>query len=67
MESRLDGGTALATARWPRPAVGVPLGENAVRILEKRYLLKDDEDQTITAATPAQYAWPSGRRRRVSA
>ena len=55
MESRLEGGTAQATVRWPRPAVGVTLGENALRVLEKRYLLKDEHGRVVE--TPEDLLW----------
>ncbi len=52
MEQRLEGVSAQILAR---PAVGVRLSPNALRVLEKRYLLKDDRGRP--AETPEELLW----------
>jgi ribonucleoside-diphosphate reductase alpha chain len=54
-EIRLDGGAARAFEKLVRPALGVRLTDNARRVLEKRYLLKDDHGRV--AETPEELFW----------
>ncbi len=55
MERRLEGGPARLNERLARPALGVRLGENALKVLEKRYLERDDRGRP--AETPEELLW----------
>jgi ribonucleoside-diphosphate reductase alpha chain len=54
-DRRLDGGGPRAHERLVRPAVGVRLSENALKVLEKRYLQKDDRGRVVE--TPEELLW----------
>ncbi len=54
-----DAVTAEAIARHPRPALGVRLSPNALRVLEKRYLLRDDLGRV--AESPEELLWRVAR------
>ena len=55
MERSLDGGGIHALGRFTRPEVPVSLHPNALAVLEKRYLLKDEGGRA--AETPEEMLW----------
>jgi len=55
MERPLDGGGLRALGRFTRPDVPVSLSPNALAVLQKRYLLKDEHGRA--AETPEELLW----------
>jgi ribonucleoside-diphosphate reductase alpha chain len=54
-----DPAIVQALARHPRPALGVRLSPTALRVLEKRYLLRDDRGRP--AESPEELLWRVAR------
>src|SRR5258706_6318307 len=55
MERPTDGAGIQALGRFSRPDVPVSLGPNALAVLQKRYLLKDEHGRP--AETPEELLW----------
>src|SRR5262245_18399190 len=55
MERQLDGGGINALGRFTRADVPVSLSPNALAVLEKRHLLKDERGRA--AETPEEMLW----------
>lgn len=55
MERQLDGGGPSALGRFTCPELPVSLSQNALTVLEKRYLLRDEQGRPME--TPEQMLW----------
>ncbi len=55
MDRRVEGGPPRILDRLARPAIGVSLSPNALRVLEKRYLRKDDAGRP--SESPEDLLW----------
>ena len=67
MERSLDGGGIHVLGRFIRPDVPVSLGPNALAVLEKRYLLKDEHGRPAESACGGTASGAGSRSRRWTA